>query len=905
MIETDDSSGQDQTAGRIGTAWRGQYILMDVLGVGGTASVYLSALDDGTEVAVKVLHREWLQDAEIRGAFEFESKLLEHLAHPGLPTVLGAGELPGGEPYYVMERLQGALLSDVLARRGGKLSAADTCHVIDRTLEVLFSLHETGVVHRDIKPSNLFITLQGTVKLLDLGAALLLDDVERAPAQRLIGSPSYMAPEQATNATLGVDRRSDVFAMGATMFHMLSGQPIRSAGTVDELFTMASTVPAPSVARVNPELGASIVRVVDRALAWVPIDRYPDASAMLEAVRRAAADDNVGASALAVAGGDALRQALGMDASDEGERPAGERAKIQVTLREFFRKLSRCILGARRYAPDSPEYLERFGPAREALEQAFREIGGDLDLVIRPYAFEFEELPVWEPEVGLEDVPYFMFQSGFRGVRFRTDLENAELVRFCKLMSLDPMRDLPFEDDLSTVFFEGGFEAIEANILSGFDVDILDHYESFGQQVKQLTQELEREAKRNTGSDKGMADLAAALGRQGVSEADAIEMNFDSEDAALSLWRTDGLDWWPSIPESTPDLELRWRERGIRAVAHAYHRAIADRQPALILDRVRDRVLQLSQGAAIPDALLLLSNLAQQCEPSAMQHMLDFCLLDDLAEKLMSVASTPRPQWSDSNYVLSPAFEAFLARLPDRLIEPAVEVWMRQMDDASADVFMNGLATRLKGNEIAFAKALPRAPEPVAIHILRWMSAHEEVSMTRFIAQALENSAEYVRAAALSVLMPRGFKPVDKALESLLRSSESRSRRTALRLIEMYKPDGMAATLEGIAREPRFHDLPLAERQAIFVTLHRVAHSQTRLLLAELIKPAGWGREASGAPTRKLAADLLAALYPDVQTIEMLDKEIKRFFRTPPEVRDAMSKSLNDLRQKLATENGR
>jgi serine/threonine protein kinase len=871
---------------RLGQEWSGGAYLESVLGIGGTAAVYRSTMIDGTAAAVKVMHASLLGDAELRASFELEATLLIRLDEPSLPMCIASGHLPTGEPFLAMELLEGALVSDILAARGGQLAPEDAVYVMSGVLSALSTLHDAGVVHRDIKPANLFVQTDGRIKLLDLGAALLLNDSSVTPAERLIGSPSYMAPEQAVNATLGVDARSDVFATGATLFHLLTGVPIRSAPSVDELFGVAATTPAPSLAQVAPGLPGALVPVVDRALSWVPADRFGNAAEFLQALEENAELGDLPASALARAGSHALRSALGLsDSDDEESVELDDKGRMQAQLREFFRRCSRAILALRRYKPDSEEFASRYQPVRETLDSIFTDLSGGIPLVIRPYAFEWSELPVWEPEVGLEDVPYFMFQSGFRGILLHREVEDAELVRLLKLMSLDPIKDLAFEDDLSTVFFEGAFESIEANIISGFDVDILDHYESFGKQVEQINAELERESA--SSNDDGLGQLAAILGKQGVSEADAIQMNFSTAGESVNAiaWRQNEVDFARVIPHMLQHDLPRWIERVARMLAAALVQAERDNENEIVYQRIGERIQQLSLGASIADALPMLGGIVQYAPRRLSEALLSFILNDELGEKLLVAATLPRPQWENRVFALDRQFVKLLRVLPAALNDSLITLWYRHEDSSFAGVFGNEVVRRTISDPTVVAGRITEAPESIALSILRTLIEQPSDGTLAVFRAALDHHIAAVQVTALSLLLAVDPQDTETYLKGLLESGDPRARRTAIRLIAENHAKGMVGMLTTLTRADRFHELPLAERQALIVTLHGLSPQPTREVLEFLIRPGSLTSSRNTSPTRTLAADLMATLFPDRRTIEVLRKETTRLLRTPGEVK--------------------
>jgi serine/threonine-protein kinase len=152
-------------------------------------------------------------------------------------------------------------------------------------LDVLAAAHDAGVVHRDIKPGNIFITHEGTVRLLDFGIASLKARPRATKQGVTMGTPVFMPPEQARGHWEQVDGRTDLWAVGATLFAALTGRPIHSGNTANEELLSAMTRRAPSLADVVPGMPKALVDFVDRAVAFEKTDRWPNAIAMRTALR--------------------------------------------------------------------------------------------------------------------------------------------------------------------------------------------------------------------------------------------------------------------------------------------------------------------------------------------------------------------------------------------------------------------------------------------------------------------------------------------------------------------------------------------------------------------------------------------------------------------------------------------
>ncbi|HNS95479.1 MAG TPA: serine/threonine-protein kinase [Polyangiaceae bacterium] len=274
---------------RVGQMLCGKWHLDKLLDIGGMAAVYEATHRNGNRVAVKVLHPIFPKASSVRERFLREGYLANRVNHPGAVTVLDDDTAEDGAVFLVMELLEGQSMEALLQRSGNVLSVQHVLAIADQTLDVLATAHGAGVIHRDIKPGNIFLTKQGQVKVLDFGLARLK---EADPKTQLtgvgvvMGTSSYMAPEQARSQWDRVDGRTDLFAVGAVMFRSLAGRVVHEAETPTDRLLAAMTKPAISVGEVAPHLPKVVVGVIDRALKFSMDDRWNDAKAMQLAVRQ-------------------------------------------------------------------------------------------------------------------------------------------------------------------------------------------------------------------------------------------------------------------------------------------------------------------------------------------------------------------------------------------------------------------------------------------------------------------------------------------------------------------------------------------------------------------------------------------------------------------------------------------
>lgn len=268
----------------------GRYEVVNLVSRGGMGSVY-RARDPTLQraVAIKLIT---LADEALRGRFLEEAIAAASLHHPNIVTIYDYGEHEG-QPFIVMEFIEGNTVAHLIRERS-PLSLSRRLEIIEALCRALEHAHNKGIVHRDIKPANVMVSHEGGVKVLDFGIAQVADSVLQLTAGGMIGTPSYMSPEQVEGHA--VDRRSDVFSVGSFAYELLSST---RAFEGEELSKVVQAVvreePVPLSRRI-PGIDPALERIVDRALEKDPARRYQRISDMAgelaDVLRRAQADRN-------------------------------------------------------------------------------------------------------------------------------------------------------------------------------------------------------------------------------------------------------------------------------------------------------------------------------------------------------------------------------------------------------------------------------------------------------------------------------------------------------------------------------------------------------------------------------------------------------------------------------------
>ncbi|WP_084699846.1 protein kinase domain-containing protein [Streptacidiphilus anmyonensis] len=277
------------------TVGHGRYVLRDLLGQGGMATVHLG--DDTVldrPVAVKTMLGDMSREPSFRERFRREAQAVARLNHTNIVAVYDSGEDDQAGtpvPFIVMEYVEGSSLSSILRKDIAEHGAMPTDKALEISADVLAALaasHEQGLVHRDIKPANVMVTKRGVVKVMDFGIARAMQSGVTSMTQTgmVVGTPQYLSPEQALGKA--VDARSDLYSVGCMLFELLTGRlPFESESPLGMAYQhVQETPPAPS--SINAAVPPAVDALVARALRKDPAHRFQSADEMREECRRVA-----------------------------------------------------------------------------------------------------------------------------------------------------------------------------------------------------------------------------------------------------------------------------------------------------------------------------------------------------------------------------------------------------------------------------------------------------------------------------------------------------------------------------------------------------------------------------------------------------------------------------------------
>ncbi len=347
----------------------GRYRVLRRLARGGMSRVYLAEqVNIERKVALKIIRGQYARDRVITSRLRREARALAAIDHPNIVTVHDLGEAPTGEPYIVMELVEGPSLAELI-RQEGRIDDERTLALLLQIARALAAVHTHGIIHRDLKPANvlLHVTDSGVevAKVGDFGLAKVIENRAalesfHTRAGTVLGTPEYMAPEQVRGGD--VDHRADIYSFGCLAMEMLSGSPPFTGDELAVLYKHLHDEP-PTLASRGVIGPAGIDTVIRRCMARLPSDRYPDAIALYRALLEVAAKNGISKQRLRLV--EALHDDVAYSAAQEPapDAPVGQRRTerlLGIALAMVLSALAG-VLAARALA-DPPAQAAASGP---------------------------------------------------------------------------------------------------------------------------------------------------------------------------------------------------------------------------------------------------------------------------------------------------------------------------------------------------------------------------------------------------------------------------------------------------------------------------------------------------------------------------------------------------------------
>ena len=871
---------------RVGTTIAGSYTIARLIGMGGSGAVYQATARNGAQVALKVLHRSVSRVPDVRERFHREALISKRIYHPGVARVLDDGASEDGDVFIAMELLDGESIEERASRNDGKLPMNEVIAIALSALEVLDAAHRVGVVHRDLKPDNLFLTTSRTLKVLDFGIARLDTNDRLTKRTRngvIMGTPAFMAPEQAKSSWGQVDKRTDVWAMGATMFALLSGRPVHPGESVGEVMAAASMRPAPSLARVIAA-PVPLVRVVDRALSFDQHERFADAgemrSALVECVaemRDGSAESRAGETkppgAVAAVELNTLEEReVGGDGGEAGDTAGDPFAIIEATddqrktLREFFKLLELGLLSVTQYGQSHPETDKRIALAVTSAVTELARTGATASWNVTPYSFTAGGVPVWEPDTPNDRVPYQLFADGIRIVTIMPGLTRQELDAFLRLVMRDRARELAPEDDFVTLLWEADFEHVTYQAIDSFgsgDLTRRSRFENDVRGIQSLGRAVSRGQIAQSFSKKVPARSAATvngtlfrlLGRDGVDAASLVSAEAMLKPNASIAPRT-ALDITAEmktvlsarLAEETKLVEPKFA----RSVSLAWMEARTSGAVEALAQKLRAAIDGMAIGR--PDAAVRAA--VGMCSAAGPSRGALLCAIvsTSTVKKALALAKTS-PQAMDVA-TLATLVEALDGTYFDVVLDAA----LASEEGPLKELLVSNLLRPGVGNEARLGSRFSSVAEDVGLTLVRILAKVESGEAKGAMLLAAASPHAMVRIEAFGHVEGASSDRMRLELKALLEDADSSLRMTALSAMEKNVVRIAGPSLVLRIKSSKFDSLPVDEKKQALRTLAVLAPRRAEEIAVELLSNAGLLPSEAREQTRILAAELLGRI---------------------------------------------
>ncbi len=890
---------------RVGSTLAGKWRLERLLGVGGMGAVYAAVHRNGASAAIKIVHSAYAQLAEVRDRFHDEAQIPNRIGHPGVAKVLDDDVTESGEPYIVMELLQGESVDAYAERHGGRLAIPDVLAIIDRALAVLEAAHAASVVHRDLKPENLFVTSAGAIKLLDFGIARLgpagARAVKRTRTGVAMGTPAYMAPEQALGRWSDVDATTDIWAIGAIMFTLLSGAPVHVGDTANAVVVAAATQPVRSLSRAM-QAPLALVRLVDRALAFERGERFPDAKAMRAAIAAVARDP-------AIKPAEPELDESAIEAAATAAAPKG-------ALETIFVLLERALFATSQYGAAHPEAEKRLEAAIERCMETIRTSDSPLAWDVTPYGFAASGKSVWDPRVPFDRIPYQLFADGVRLVCLLPGITADELRSFIRVITMDRAREMAPEDDFVTLLWDAGFEHVTYHAIDAFAsgdqqkraqferdkgaIVALAHFDtSF-----QLEECWADRAGAPSASVKMLSLLAALRGDERIDvealvRAEAMQTDRDraqrAHDAlAVSTDVVSTLD--ARLRAATDDLTPRF----VRSCALAWKEATQTGSEGALTVPLRSTIEVLAQTSpdlAVETVIALCEALTADSESSLGAPALAGAIVSAKTMKLVldgctrGVASIPHRAGELAqilSYVDDTHVPAALAVLPDL------------PDGAPKDAVLDYLARVGKGHEVRMGAVFVDAGLEMGLALIRVLSRIGTPEAKTAILRASTSPHPVVRIEAIGHVEGVSSERLRLELRALLEDNEPGVRVAALRAMHKHRVRVAGPSLVLRIKSSVFDTLAVDERRQALETLAALAQTRAEDVCVELLAEGRLITTDAHEETRALAAEVLGRIATSKETVEALDAAATARWRNSDRVRATASQARDSANLRLS-----
>ncbi len=781
------------------------------------------------------------------------------------------------------------------AELGGRLPVIEVLTYAEKALDVLAATHAAGMIHRDLKPENLFIVRGGDLKVLDFGIARLrsgeTDGHKRTRTGMVMGTPAFMAPEQARALWSEVDARTDLWAIGAIMHSLITGKDVHEGKTANELIVRAATTPIPSLARFA-QVPIDVVRLVDRAAAFDKAERFPDATVMRAAVTAALAQLKPQAARARI---NEEREALDIDVYD----PAFATDTDLVALSEIFTLLDRALHASSQYGRGHPEAEKKLAAVIDRCMAALGQTDGAIAWNLTPYGFVVRDKPLWEPRPPNDRIPYQLFADGVRTMTLLPGLEAAELRTLVDIIIMDRATQMAPEDDFVTLLWDAGFEHVTYQAIDSFaegdqgqrvrfeeqarDVVALAHFDT-SVQLEDCWQESHGQGQ---GVDRAAAILAALRGDRVDLEARvkaeamlAVREATMAETSAVLQVQPDVLTTLAArLALDTADLGPRFA----RAVAMAWLEAQHDGTTNALAAPMRAAIDGLAVSAPKVVIALVTSVCRAGLDPAGRATLVRALLVPKTLQRILETSA------GDASSALD--LVELLSLVDDTHMPTVLDTFGTLQDGMVKEAALDFLVRVGKGHEQRLAGAFAEATVDHALAIIRVLTRISTPEAKSAIMRASSSPHAIVRIEALGHIEGVTSERLRLELKALLEDSELGVRTAAMRSVQRNRVRVAGPGLVLRIKSSAFDALSVDERKLALETLEALAPTRAEDVCLELLAGGRVITSDAHEETRALAAEVLGRVSSSDETVRALETAAGARWRNSERVRESAGRA--------------
>lgn len=890
----------------LGVVFNNRWRLIDVAGTGGMATVF-RAVDEtgGDDVAVKLMHPQQAKQKDLRQRFSLEGKLMAQLIHKGSVRVFDGGTSESGEPFIVMELLEGLPVDQLWNEHDKKLPFEMTLDIAQQSLDFLELCHQHNVFHRDLKPGNIFVLKTGQVKVLDFGVAKVEDSsLDETIAGTAMGTPAYMSPEQAVGRRDLLDRRSDVFSMGATMYALMSGKHLHDASTAQQLYVLAATTQPPSLARVAPDMPLSIIRLVDKAVQWDPARRYQTADEMRRAINDILGSLKRGemqTAAKLTEADEARAKAFSLsEVVDEEEEEDFDGVLDEDALegkigqiRGMFRCVELALNAIRQYGWDHRETRERVKVLSESIYGVLEHHPDGIQWSILPDTFEYKKQIVWEPEGLEEQIPFHLFTAGFRAFRILPGVDEDELIELLKWLRLNPTHDLPPEDDLATVFWTLGFKHIEHRLITSISLKGVGSSNDAG--LGGLDESMEKRLIRA----RELARMLVTMGREAVLEAHSLRA--DSTEKQRSSADLADASVLETLQRELEKQESTWPQRLGRVLAAAYEDSLKTEESELIKAPLTDLATRYIRSGRVGELSWIYVHAMASLKQQSDRQVFATCLFNKgNLELLFDMVTSKDPLVQSTAEALGniEGLDLVVDHLPGDYVDLFIRYILASPSEEVLKRLMAYVERFVAGNETELGVVFEKGDETTSTAVLELLTAQRTKNAAEALRLANKSKHLSIRLAALEARAKITPLAIIEELKPLLAAESAKLRVWAVRLIGEHDIRSAAPLFVLRCTDREFHDLPEQEKKLLLQILWEFAPNDAESVTIGLARLTSL-MDKSQKETRRLAVEILGERATSDEALAVIKRAHRRRLWTSREFRQSSRIALDALTERL------